>query len=407
MKISRDRLKQIIKEELETLALAEITTSESNANLKAAIKKAQEELKKPDNTPGRTAMLNRQIKTYQKSISDQAQAETDRLDKKIQGIKNVKDADKTFQMFQQKSKDRDYAAKVGKLAGLEGDTVDAQLANARKQDAAPAVADAPESQVASKPSTARKTGRSSSGGRKAWKSANRAMKAAAKAAGKTWQTIGPNEKTELGKQAWKAKLAARKAYKSMKSGRGVPSRAVAKKTLRPLGVSPKLKTRPPGLPDSRSPEAKQRMADGTPLFDPKDPELAAQAGSEAKPTGLASVGVKKPDTAVAKAPTKKATRKRTLAQMNQTELDGVRRELAAGNIPDNDDAKRIYDNQVRKNIANLRKTNPNLSVNGRRIKAQIRAKKQIIKAANTIIAAKNKRERDGARTNMTTGVDLE
>ena len=110
MKISRDRLKQIIKEELETLALAEITTSESNANLKAAIKKAQEELKKPDNTPGRTAMLNRQIKTYQKSISDQAQAETDRLDKKIQGIKNVKDADKTFQMFQQKSKDRDYAA---------------------------------------------------------------------------------------------------------------------------------------------------------------------------------------------------------------------------------------------------------------------------------------------------------
>ena len=327
MKISRDRLKQIIKEELETLALAEITTSESNANLKAAIKKAQEELKKPDNTPGRTAMLNRQIKTYQKSISDQAQAETDRLDKKIQGIKNVKDADKTFQMFQQKSKDREYAAKVGKLAGLEGDTVDAQLANARKQDAAAAVADAPESQVASKPSTARKTGRSSSGGRKAWKSANRAMKAAAKAAGKTWQTIGPNEKTELGKQAWKAKLAARKAYKSMKSGRGVPSRAVAKKTLRPLGVSPKLKTRPPGLPDSRSPEAKQRMADGTPLFDPKDPELAAQAGSEAKPTGLASVGVKKPDTAVAKAPTKKATRKRTLAQMTQTELDGMRREF--------------------------------------------------------------------------------
>jgi len=240
-----------------------------------------------------------------------------------------------------------------------------------------------------------KSSKSSSGGRKAWKSANRAMKAAAKAAGKTWQTIGPNEKTELGKQAWKAKLAARKAYKSMKSGKAAgSSRAVAKKL--PL---PKLRTREPGDVQGL---VKRGVEGGGSAA-----ELAAKAGSEAKPTGLASVGVKKPDTAIAKAPTKKATRKRTLAQMTQTELDGVRRELAAENIPVDDDAKRIYDNQVKKNIANLRKTNPNLSVNGRRIKAQIRARKQIIKTASRMIAAKNKQERDRARTNMMTGVDLE
>jgi hypothetical protein len=146
---------------------------------------------------------------------------------------------------------------------------------------------------------------------------------------------------------------------------------------------------------------------GTPLFNPKNPELAAQAGSEAKPTGLASVGVKKPDTAVAKAPTKKATRKRTLAQMNQTELDGVRRELAAGDVPTDEDARRTYNSQVRKRVAKLRKERPNLSDFQRREIAKVEARKDVLRAAGRMIARKNKRERKQARTNMMTGVDLE
>ena len=163
-----------------------------------------------------------------------------------------------------------------------------------------------------------------------------------------------------------------------------------------------------GIPKAASKtRAVAKAPKGAPLFDPKNPELAAQAGGEAKPTGLASVGVKKPEAAVAKAPTKKATRKRSLSNMTQTELDSTRRELAAGDLPTDENARRIYNAQVRKRMAKLRKERPNLSDFQRRELAKIAARKDVMKAASRMIAAKNRQERDRARTNMVTGVDLE
>ena len=57
------------------------------------------------------------------------------------------------------------------------------------------------------------------------------MKAAAKAAGKRWQDVKKGD----GK-AWEAKLAARKAFKAMKSGRGVPSRRMMAKSTTPAAA---------------------------------------------------------------------------------------------------------------------------------------------------------------------------
>ena len=434
MKISRDRLKQIIKEELQSLALAEVehtaSDEEERDTAQSPERKRGERLKPKlfsdvdglvgtEDTAlgGRTLQPDEPIRDLEgtQAYTDAANATSGRLSSPSQdaGVYMARGAFDPTNPYEAETlgmldpdvprSDRDSGKDIPDYmrAGYKGDAPKTRLRDTETDEEKEARIGGRFKGTKFIPTRSRKGGGNLAAAKKAMRAARAAVKTELAKPENKGKSIYDLDKSEGSPRAKFA--SAYKALKRAKAGRGASR--VAKKTLRPLGVSPKLRTRPPGLPDSRSPAAKQRMADGTPLTGPK---TGGPLSPEERRAAAGNVDYfKKRDSAVAKAPTKKATRKSSLSDMTQTELDVTRRELAAGDVPTDENARRIYNTQVKRRIAKLRKERPNLSPSQRRVIAKTEAKKDVMNTASRMIAAKNRQERDRGRTNMVTGVDLE
>ena len=422
MKINRERLKQIIKEELEALALEGEEEEEQSAErkrgerLKSQLFKDRTGVDADDSpsSPGEVQAADGALGT-RKAYPESTAASRLAYDREVAGFDMSRgkfDPEYSSEELGMFSPEEMAASKLAKKdygkdipdymrAGYKGDAPKTRLRDTETDEEREARLGGRFKGTKFIPTRSRKGGGNLAAAKKAMRAARALVKAELAKPENKGKSIYDLDKS---KGSPRAKFAsAYKALKRAKAGRGASR--VAKKTLRPLGVSPKLRPRAPGLPDSRSPAAKQRMADGTPLTGPK---TGGPLSPEERRAAADNVDYfKKRDSAVAKAPTKKATRKSSLSDMTQTELDATRRELAAGDVPTDENARRIYNTQVRRRIAKLRKERPNLSDSQRRVIAKTEAKKDVMNTASRMIAAKNRQERDRARTNMVTGVDLE
>ena len=212
-------------------------------------------------------------------------------------------------------------------------------------------------------------------GKKAWRDANRAMKAAAKKIGKPWQKIGPKDGA-----AWEARVAARKAFKAMKSGKAAgSSRAVAKKL--PL---PKLRTREPGDVQGL---VKRGVEGGGSAA-----ELKAKAGSETGRTAL-DLGGKPKELETRKLAKRTKGRLPSLADKTASELQAIRSSFAKGELGGDTKALSLYNRVVKSELTKLRKENPGGSDSMLKPTAKMNAKKRMMKVTTRMIAAAAKRER--------------
>ena len=259
MKISRERLKQIIKEELQSLSEKIKTPAEVEAEFEKRRKGAQkkgkgaggsaEEDEQPSvgSAPAATGILtpnsinsggDRQLMTAAQRAALSARKPAaplgsgwgrdvgpagDETSQAVSGVDvDLPDPSKEARRASIPGVGSDVAVtQSGKAVGQKPISVssDPYVSPNPKYAGAIAAADMGGKVSTTKPS------KSSKGGRKAWKSANRAMKDAAKAAGMRWQDVKKGDGA-----AWDAKLAARKAFKAMKSGKAARSRRAVAKT---------------------------------------------------------------------------------------------------------------------------------------------------------------------------------
>jgi len=370
MKISRDRLKQIIKEELQALALAEAEQAASDEEEETALarsERADREIEKAAGADVSPLDPHDELPSKYGSESEQFTGP---------GGDTVRD------MRTQLGMADPLRGPVDAIGSTGFSAADVDMDALRARDAKRAKRPAGKKRVASK---GKLTGRSINA---KWRAGE----------------FGPYEGGKKGTKSRANWLRVRRAL----ANQGQDEAQVALNSV---------SARVHGVDAAGNLTAKAAQVAGVPKVAsktravakaPVEPKKAGPLSPEERRAAADNVDwYKKPDTAVAKAPTKKATRKRSLSDMTQTQLDSTRRELAAGDVPTDENARRIYNAQVRKRVAKLRKERPNLSDHQRRVIAKTEAKKDVMNTANRMIAAKNKQEREQARTNMMTGVDLE
>ena len=372
MKINRERLKQIIKEELEALALEGEEEEEQSPERKRGERLKSKLFKDRSDTEyssSETALGGRTLQPGERGTV--APGLSDAARKKALGVTSYEEDEQSQdaglymsrgdfnpasdegdvigmfspeEMAASKLAKKDYGKDIPDYmrAGYKGDAPKTRLRDTETDEEREARLGGRFKGTKFIPTRSRKGGGNLAAAKKAMRAARALVKAELAKPENKGKSIYDLDKS---KGSPRAKFAsAYKALKRAKAGRGASR--VAKKTLPPL---PKLRTRPPGLPDSRSPAAKQRMADGTPLTGPK---TGGPLSPEERRAAAGNVDYfKKPA---------KSTRKRpSIMTASEKTLKATRAELAAGKSPTDPDMKALFDRQV----AKLKRENPGQEAN--------------------------------------------